>query len=212
MIEIGREYRLEVENVVASALTASAITNASPPVVTSAAHGLAVGDYVKFGEVEGMPELSYMVCRLSAVDTNTMTLEGLDSTDWGTFTSGTLQKVESWQTVSHATGIDFGAGAADEINISVLLDAKNRTDTGLLTQPPVTVNLFTDPSLAAQAKIDEAGYTAANLAWRATRKSGKKKLWSGKPSTVGESVAINTPIAGSFTITVQSSRFVNYAS
>jgi 3-oxo-5alpha-steroid 4-dehydrogenase len=46
----------------------------------------------------------------------------------------------------------------------------------------------------------------------ATRKSGARRVWSGIPSTIGESVNVNQPIAGSFNIIVKANQYMRYTS
>lgn len=92
-----------------------------------------------------------------------------------------------------------------------LLDATRRVENGILTLPAVSVSLFADPPSTVQAAIEAAAYANTTMAWRATTKNGRKRVWAGTPSTIGESVSVNSPITGSFTINVKSTRYVHYA-
>ncbi len=142
--EVGREYRLEVQSTVGTALTVTAITKANPAVATSTAHGLANGDYVMLTDVEGMVEADNLVARVANVGVNTFELEGVDSTNWGTFTSGNAKEVTAWQTVASATAIDYGAGSAEEIDMTRLLDTSRRVEDGILSLPAASVTLLAD--------------------------------------------------------------------
>ena len=71
----------------------SAITNANPGVVTSAAHGLSNGDWVEVEGIGGMTQLNGNTYIVAGVTTNTFTLTDLfgnaiDTTSYGVFTSG----------------------------------------------------------------------------------------------------------------------------
>jgi hypothetical protein len=66
----------------------TAISKASPAVVTSAAHGYVVGQTVYIYGVAGMVEINGRAYVISARTTNTFTLRGVDSTGYGTYTSG----------------------------------------------------------------------------------------------------------------------------
>lgn len=209
--EVGREYRLEVQSTIDAIKTITAITKANPAVVSVASHGYANGDIVILTGVQGMVEVDNLVARVANVTAGTFELEGINSTGFGTFTSGSVAEVTAFSTVSQATSIDYGQGSADEIDMTTLIDSTRRTDLGTLTLPAATVNLFADVTSTVQALIEAAAYAKTTLVFRATTKGGRKRLWAGIPSTIGESVAVNSPITGSFTINVKSPRYSHYA-
>jgi hypothetical protein len=66
----------------------TAISNANPAVVTRTAHGFADGDIVRHVGIVGMTELNDRICVIQAIDANTYSLEDVDSTNFGTYTSG----------------------------------------------------------------------------------------------------------------------------
>lgn len=209
-IEVGRQYRLEYASALASALTVTGISNASEAVVT-ASNSLTNGDYVFFGVVDGMYELSYMLCKIKSASGSGFTLDGVNSSTWGTWTAGTCQKVNTFSTIAKATTVDFGSGSVESLDVTVLLDATRSNMAGLLAQSDVTVNLYTDYSEAAQTAIDAAAFAGTVLAFRTTKLSNHRRCFSGIPSTIGESVNVNQPISGSFTI-VRRGRDVKYTS
>lgn len=210
-IEVGRQYTLEVGTAVAAALTVTGVSKAAEALVT-ASNSLTNGDYVMFAAVEGMIELSYLVARIKSASGTNFVLEGVDSQAWGTWTSGACSKITTWSVLSQATSVDFGSGSVEEIDVTVLQDATRQTQAGLIAQPSITVNLFTDYSATVQSAIDTNAYASTVTAFRATKRSGHKRLFGGIPSTIGESVNINQPITGSFTIIQRSNRVVKYTS
>jgi len=210
--EVGREYRLEVQSTIDSVKTVTAITKANPAVVSCASHGYANGDIVILTDVEGMVEVNNLVARVANQASGTFELAGVNSTNFGTFVSGEVAEITAFTTVTQATGVDFGAGSAEEIDMTTLIDSTRRVEDGILSLPQITVNLLADPPAAAQAAIETAAYAKTVLAFRATTKGGRIRLWAGTPSTIGESVSVNSPITGSFTINVKSPRYINYAS
>lgn len=64
------------------------ITQASPPVVTSAAHGLSDGDVIYIVNVSGMTEVNGEIFIVANTDTNTFELQGADSTGYTAYSSG----------------------------------------------------------------------------------------------------------------------------
>lgn len=209
-IEVGRNYRVEVGTTLAAALTVTAISKASEAVVT-ASNTYSAGDYVVFGAVDGMTELSYRVARVKSPSGASFTLEGLNSTSWGTWTAGTCQKI-TWATLAQATSVDFGAGSVESLDATTLLDVTRQAIAGLIAQPDVSINLFTDYSAAVQAAIDTNAYAGTVLPFKCTKNSGHIRLFSGIPSTVGESVNVNQIISGSFTVIRRSIADTKYTS
>lgn len=91
---------LETDNWSQSTGSVTGATNATPVVVTSAAHGLSVGNQVGVAGMAGLTALNGIVWTVSAVTTNTFTLAA--SSGNGAYTSG-----GSWFTVpnSRATAL-----------------------------------------------------------------------------------------------------------
>mgnify|MGYP003574654122 CR=1 FL=1 len=107
MARIGTNVTVEVENTLATGLAVSAITKANPGVATATGHSLNNGDVVVFDVNAGMVELDGQAVRVSAAATGVFTLEGLDTTDYSTFTSGTAYEVSAWHTMSNAQSISM---------------------------------------------------------------------------------------------------------
>jgi hypothetical protein len=209
--EVARNSKLEVQATIDTAKTITAITKANPGVASSTAHGFSNGDVVVLA-IEGMTELDGLVVRVANVAANTFELEGIDTTNFGTFTSGTAKEVLTWLTVAEATQVNFGAGQAEQLEKTRLIDRTKRYEAGLPDQPNITVNLFSDVTESAQVAVEGYGRDGIAVAWRYTRKSGKLSYFGGTPSTVGEDNNVGQLVTGSFTITQSSPRLAHYAS
>jgi hypothetical protein len=70
-------------------VTVTAVTRANPAVATATAHGYLNGDKVNFYNVVGMVELLDNEYTLANVTTNTFELQGINSTAYGVYVSGT---------------------------------------------------------------------------------------------------------------------------
>ena len=68
--------------------TISGATQANPCVVTATAHGLSTGDRVQISGVSGMDELNGGVFIVTSVDADSFSLDGVNSTNFGAYTSG----------------------------------------------------------------------------------------------------------------------------
>lgn len=208
-IEAGRGYRVEVGTALAAALTVTAVSRASEAVVT-ATNTLTAGTWVMFGAVDGMFELSFQVARVKSPSGTQFTLEGVDSTNWGVWTAGTCQAITTWSTLGQATGVDFGAPSVDELDITSLLDVTKMKLAGLVDQPTVSINLFTDYSVAVQTSIDTAAYAGTVLPWRFRKASGQLRGLAAVPSAIGESAQVNQPISGTLSLIRYSKRDIKY--
>lgn len=74
-------------------ISVSAVTKANPAQVTATAHGRTTGDYVQVYGLGGMVELNALftaaqTVQCTVIDANTLTLNGIDSTGFTTYTSG----------------------------------------------------------------------------------------------------------------------------
>jgi hypothetical protein len=70
-----------------SAITVTAITNASPAVATATAHGLSNGDIIEV--TSGWAKLNSRIVRVTGVTANTFNLENIDTTSTTAYPAGT---------------------------------------------------------------------------------------------------------------------------
>lgn len=108
-----------MQSAIGEALTISTITKANPGVVTSTAHGLADGDYV-YLEVQGMYQLNGRVARVDNKADNTFELEGIDTTLFDTFSSGTAKKLTFGTSITTATTLSASGGDFDFIDTTTI--------------------------------------------------------------------------------------------
>jgi hypothetical protein len=111
---------LQVSTATGSAKTITAITAASPPVVTSAAHGLANGTIVNITGVVGMTQVnnrSFVVANTAA---NTFELKGVDGTTYTAYASGGTATPQTLTAVGEISAMSGFDGQADEIDTTHL--------------------------------------------------------------------------------------------
>ncbi|MFA5662400.1 phage tail protein [Castellaniella sp.] len=94
-----------------SAIDASGVTNANPPVVTATSHGLNDGDYVmvhsSWAQIDGM------VIRVDDSQTDTFKLEGVDSTDTNVFPATptlSVQKITTQVEIAKVMNVQNSGG------------------------------------------------------------------------------------------------------
>lgn len=200
---IGRGVRLEVNNVIGSAKTVSAITAANPGVVTSTSHALAAGSVGYLSGVTGMTALEGQAVRVDDPVTNEFELELIDTTDLGTF-SGTCSffPVTSWHTVGNAIDVNTTGGQSADVDESVLLDDLQQLAAGPLSAQQVQVSSRSAFQTAAMLAIEAAAFAGDALVWRVTLKDGQQRVFRGTPSVPDENIGLGQSVTSGFSIKV----------
>ncbi len=153
------------------------ISKAATGVVTSAAHGYANGDIVVLA-VSGMAELDGQPCRVANVAANTYELEGIDTSSFGSFTAGTVQRVSAWDRLGNAQSISASQAQANRIEITTLTDTMKQYMFGLQDSPEITASGLFDPNNVAVKNIRTASRGNLPRAVLVTFSNGTKMLFN----------------------------------
>lgn len=170
--------QVAIQSALAAAKTITAITKASPAVVSSTAHGYVNGDYVLIA-AQGMFQVDSRVFRVSATAANTFALEGEDSTLFDTFTSGTAQLITYGTTMTTATGLTAAGGEFDFIDITTIHDNIRKQIPGLASAASYTFECLWDPTDAALLALKLASDNQVTRAVRFTFSGAQKVLFNG---------------------------------
>ncbi len=182
MAIIGANAKVEVQQTLGSDLTVTAVTQASPPVATSTAHGLANGDIVLFSVAGGMVELDGQAVRVANVAANTFELEGMDATDFSAWTSGTAAEVTAFQTLSSAQNVTMPNPAPAKIDITTLIDKAKQYAYGLPDAPDGSITGLFNPGGTAENLIFAATAANSTLVFRMTFAGGQKTVFNANVS------------------------------
>lgn len=120
-INVWSKVAVAVQTALAAADTITGITKANPAVVTATGHGIANGSYVLL-KITGMRQLDYKVARTANADANTFELEGIDSTLFDDFVSGTAEVITFGAQASTFQDVNATGGEAAPIAISTIHD------------------------------------------------------------------------------------------
>lgn len=107
-----------MQSALAAAITITALSKASEGVAT-ATNTLANGDFV-FLTIQGMWQLNSRVARVKTVSGSSFTLEGIDTTNFDTFTSGTAEKITFGTSITTATSLSSSGGDFDFIDTTTI--------------------------------------------------------------------------------------------
>ena len=199
VINVWSKVAVAVQTALAAPKTITGITKANPAVATSATHGFTNGSFVLL-KINGMRQLDYRVVRVANQAAGTFELEGVDSTTFDTFTSGTAELITFGAQASTFQEVSASGGEASSIEISTIHDDQNFEIPG--TRSPLVFSFGSlwdaaDPALLALAKFDETKTPGCILLTFAT---GAKILFSAYVSASlapggSSGQAVTTPVS-----------------
>lgn len=172
---VWKNVAVAMQSAIASDKTITAITQANPGVVSSTAHGYSDGDYVLL-EVQGMYQVNQRVARVASKTTDTFQLEGIDTTNFEAFTSGTCKKITFGTTISSATSISASGGNFDMIDTTTIHQNFRSEMPGLPQPISYTMDHIWDSTDAGQVAMKAASDIQALRAFKFTFGSGGKIL------------------------------------
>lgn len=197
---IARNVRVEVGMTMGTPVTVTGITKAGPPVVSATAHGFANGDAVVL-TAEGMAELDGQIGRVANAAADSFELENADSTDFGTFTAGTVTKVATWATLAKVQTLEAPAAGTDRQDATVLLDRERQYVYGAPDTPEITANGLSDLNSASVKAVQKAARSNQTLNFRVVfNGQSESRLFRGSPTTPSESITVNTLVTSSFSV------------
>lgn len=151
-----------MQSAIAADITITNITKASEGVVT-ATNTLTAGDYV-YLKIQGMFQLDGRVARIKTVSGTGFTLEGIDTTNFDTFSSGTCAKLTFGTSITTATSLSSSGGDFDFIDTTTIHGNAKTQIPGLPNPSTYTFENIWDVSdaglLAMKAAADAQGIRA----------------------------------------------------
>lgn len=170
---VWKNVAVAMQSALAAAKTITAITKANPGVVSSTAHGYSNGDYV-FLSVSGMYQLNDKVVRVASVATDSFSLEGVDTTSFDTFASGTAEKITFGNSVTTATNISSSGGNFEFIDSTTIHGNAKSQLPGLPEATTFTMDHIWDVSDAGLLALKSASDNQAKRAFKFTFGTGGK--------------------------------------
>lgn len=200
----GRGVRVEVALTSGTAKTVSAVTLANPGVATSTAHGLANDTVGVFSSVGGMVQLEGQACRVKNQATNTFELQGLNTTSYSAFTSGTFTPVATWATMAESDQYEISGGGADQLDVTCLLDVVRQNENGFLNAQSLNLSIKSvDSPSTAMATCIAAAMAGTRVVVRITHPTGAVRIANIEPTLPSESVQAGAVGTGSVSGTVK---------
>ena len=200
----GRNVKIEIAATYSTPKTVTAVSQASPGVATSAAHGMANDTVGYFSGVSGMAQLEGQACRVKNQATNAFDLQGLNTTNFSAFTAGTFTPVATWQTLSESTSYDISGGAGEKVDVTRLIDIVKQEEQGLLPVSNMSCDIIAQDTPSAAMQLLEASVQSqTGVVIRITLGNGAVRIARGEPSLPGESVQVGAVGTGSLDFAVK---------
>jgi hypothetical protein len=188
--------------------TITAITKANPAVVTATAHGLADGDVVRITGVVGMTEVNNGLFVVDNAATNTFELFGVDSTGYGTYTSGGTAAEATFSNWCELTGYNRQGGSKTENNASSLCSTAQEFELGLPDFGTTQFDFFFAPQTAIQLAIKALDASGARTAVKVVLpNSGGSMVQMGYVQQMSEQSAVNGMWTASVTMRNTGARY-----
>lgn len=175
MVDVTRWVNMAValESALGSDKTISGITRADPGVVTSAGHGLADGNYVKYTITQGMSKLNGRVLRIDNKTTDTWEIEGVNTTNYTAFVAGKANLVTFGTEFQTLLDISPSGGDQQFINFRILHEDQERQIPSYRSPQVYTMRSLWDPADAALLQAEEDADNAVERALKLTFSNGK---------------------------------------
>jgi hypothetical protein len=179
-VSIWSNVQVAVQSAIGAANPVTAVTKANPAVVTYTGTDPANGDYVLF-TAQGMREIDARVFRIANVNAagNTLELEGVNSTTFNTFSSGSFQLITFGTTLSTLRGLSSSGGDFNFIDVTTIHDQVQKQVPGLSNAATYTFESIWDVADAGLVALKAAADTQAQRAVRFTFSNGQKVAFVG---------------------------------
>jgi hypothetical protein len=173
--------RIYMESATGASQAVSAVTKASPAVLTYAGVDPANGNYMALTSFYGMTEFEDALVKVSAVDTvaNTFAAEDQDSTGYGTFTAGNMTPVTLGTEIQVATGFSISGGEQQFAEYTFLWDSISRKFPTIASGVQFDLDCIWDPNDTGMIAVRQAADTKAKKAFKVVFADGLEMLFYG---------------------------------
>lgn len=170
--------QVAMQSALGTAKTISAITKADPGVASSTSHGVADGSYVVL-DVVGMSQVDGRVFRTDNALTDSFELEGEDTTNYDTFTSGTAQVITYGTTFTTVVNLNASGGDPNFVDVTTIHDNVAKQIPGIASAISYSLENIWDVSDAALLAMKVASDTNTQRAFKFTFSNGQIMVFNG---------------------------------
>jgi len=198
--------RIYMQSAIAAEQALSAISKASPGVVTYVGTDPSNDTYMALTDMQGMTELEDALVKVASVDAaaNTFELADQNTTGYGTFVSGNMAPVTLATEIQVATGFSMSGGEQQFADYALLWDKVSRKMPTTQSAAQVELPCIWDPTDVGMIALKQAADTAAKTAFKIVLPSGVEILFYGYVGSSGLPTAsdINSIMTTNVSITL----------
>lgn len=180
------------------------MTNAAPPIGSSATHGLTAGEIIAL--TSGWSGLNDRVFKVTAPTADTIGFVGADSTNVQRYPvgggAGSFRKITAFQQITQILGWETSGGEQQYVNYSYLEDDFERQLPSSFSAQSIAITIADDASLPGYIALKAASDSRALTAIRLSLVDGSSVLYNGIISlnespnvTKGQVVSVRASIA-----------------
>lgn len=180
-VSLWKSVQVDVESAAAAAVTIVGITKANPAVVSFNGTLPSNGDYVRINAT-GMSQVDGRVFRVAngaSGSPDTFELEGLDSTDFDTFSAGDFEVLTFGTSMTTATGLQASGGDFDFIDITTIHDNIRKQIPGVASPAVYSFENLWDVTDLALVAFKTAADNQTLSGVRFTFANGQKVVFNG---------------------------------
>lgn len=177
------------------------ITAASPPVVTSASHGLSDGDVVRISGVVGPDELNDQIFVVLNATSGTFELADVDTSESDDYVSGGIIELAELSNFCELTNYNRAGGSKPEENVTSLCSTAAEYELGLPDFGTTTIDFKFAPRTTIQEALKEFERSGDKMAVKVILPNeGGEMVQLGFIQSTSESAAVGGIWRGSMTI------------
>jgi len=179
MALIFRNVVVQIQTALAAAKTITGISKVAEAVITGT-HDYSVGDYILIEAVGGMTQINNRVVRVKSVSTTvSFVAEGLNSTNFTTYTSGgTAKKITLGASFDNISQISLPDAAPEEQDVTTIHDDEKQIEFSHDSAQKGTLSLVANPLATAIIEVQSASSVRERRAFLVTFITGQKALFN----------------------------------
>lgn len=178
MATFWKNVQVSMQSAAATAVSITGITQASPGVVSHSGTDPSDGDYVLL-EVSGMNKVNKRVVRVANQAVGTFELEGIDTTNYTAFSSGTFKVLTLGSAFSTMTEVTPQGGESEKIDLTTIHDSQRVEALGVKSAFSVDSTLIYDNSDATHIAAAAASEADEEKAFMIQFSNSSRLLWYG---------------------------------
>ena len=202
-IKLATGTALAIASIYGASVNMTAITNATNAVATlAAAHGVIVGDFLEV--TSGWDLLSARIVRVSAVSTNDITFEGINTSNVSNYPAGTgtgtIRRITAWTSIAQVQSFSTSGGDVNFADITTIVDRTQKQVPTTRSPQALSMTVFDDPALAGQVAVQAASDLVTPAAFRIVFADNSRMVINGYWSIkAAPDVNVNAPVTNEIT-------------